>query len=281
MNNFQKSKANQILSMYKENDIEKGGKGSGRHKINATIDVVRDSQRFPHSTVGVTSSGKHVSMHGKFIDKTTKQVTNPDEKDLSEAQEMYKFHHDRLTGGTAKADIAKQLKKSEDNDLEKGGKGSGVYDHHKHAHHQEPLLGSAGFGQFDKHSVSELSEMLDHAEMAQKKNGIGENLNDDEQFALDNHADIASAHNKAINSNPDNKNFHEGFEKDWSKPLESKFSYEDACKLSDYVERTGMLPDGMDEEEYNDTMEYHGITARDDDDDFTDPAGGHGLHSHE
>jgi len=129
MNQFQKSQAEKIRSCYETTELEKGGVGSGRHKIHATIDVVRDSSKFPHQTVGITSSGKHVSVKGKFIDKKSKMIVQPDDADKSEANEMWSHHHDRLTGGSVKDELKNRLKKSEDDSLEKGGVGSGKYNH--------------------------------------------------------------------------------------------------------------------------------------------------------
>jgi hypothetical protein len=58
-----------------------------------------------------------------------------------------------------------------------------------------------------------------------------------------------------------------------------RYSEEDASKLFDYHERTGMLPEDMTEEEFDELMSYYGI-KRDNDEDFIDPAGGSGIHSH-
>lgn len=60
---------------------------------------------------------------------------------------------------------------------------------------------------------------------------------------------------------------------------EPKYTEAEASKLSDYHERTGMLPDDMTKEEYDELMSYYNI-RKDNDDDFTDPAGGSGIHSH-
>lgn len=57
-----------------------------------------------------------------------------------------------------------------------------------------------------------------------------------------------------------------------------KYTEDEASKLFDYHERTGMLPQDMTPEEYDEIMSYYGIKR--DNDDFTDPAGGHGIHSH-
>jgi hypothetical protein len=70
----------------------------------------------PRTTVvvGKTSTGLDVTLNGDFIDaKANKYVTNPTEKDKEEAIEMIKFHHDRLTGGIAKENLAKALKNLE------------------------------------------------------------------------------------------------------------------------------------------------------------------------
>ena len=57
-----------------------------------------------------------------------------------------------------------------------------------------------------------------------------------------------------------------------------KYTESDAHSIFDYHERTGMLPDDMTSEEFDEVMAHYGIGK--DDEDFTDPAGGHGLHSH-
>jgi hypothetical protein len=58
-----------------------------------------------------------------------------------------------------------------------------------------------------------------------------------------------------------------------------KYTESEASKLFDYHERTGMLPDDVTKEEYDELMSYYNI-KRDNDDDFTDPAGGSGIYSH-
>ena len=60
---------------------------------------------------------------------------------------------------------------------------------------------------------------------------------------------------------------------------EPKYTEAEASKLFNYHERTGMLPDDMTEEEYDELMSYYNI-KKDNDDDFTDPAGGSGIHSY-
>ncbi len=57
-----------------------------------------------------------------------------------------------------------------------------------------------------------------------------------------------------------------------------ELSSEDVSKLFDYHERTGMLPDGIDAEEFKRLLKKYNI-SRDNDKDL-DPAGGYGLSSH-
>jgi hypothetical protein len=57
-----------------------------------------------------------------------------------------------------------------------------------------------------------------------------------------------------------------------------EYTYEEACSLFDHHENTGFYPYGMTIEEYEAIMKEHGLTR--DNEDFTDPAGGSGLHSH-
>ena len=60
--------------------------------------------------LGKTSSGLAVTLNGDFVDaKKNVYVTDPSEDDRKEAMEMIKFHHDRLTGGTAKEKLASLL----------------------------------------------------------------------------------------------------------------------------------------------------------------------------
>jgi hypothetical protein len=56
-----------------------------------------------------------------------------------------------------------------------------------------------------------------------------------------------------------------------------KYTEDEASKLFDYHERTGMLPQDMTSEEYDEIMSYYNIKRNNDD---TDPAGGSGIHSH-
>jgi hypothetical protein len=58
-----------------------------------------------------------------------------------------------------------------------------------------------------------------------------------------------------------------------------KYTEDEASKLFDYHERTGMLPQDMTSEEYDEIMSYYNI-KRDNWDDDTDPAGGSGIHSY-
>ena len=58
-----------------------------------------------------------------------------------------------------------------------------------------------------------------------------------------------------------------------------KYTEDEASKLFDYHERTGMLPKDMTSEEYNEIMSYYNIKRNYDNDDI-DPAGGRGIHSH-
>lgn len=56
------------------------------------------------------------------------------------------------------------------------------------------------------------------------------------------------------------------------------FTYSDASKLFDYHERTGLLPDKISADDYKEIMAKFNIKR--DNEDFTDPSGGSGLHSH-
>jgi hypothetical protein len=64
---------------------------------------------------------------------------------------------------------------------------------------------------------------------------------------------------------------------DLKESIQPKLKKEEAYKLFDYHERTGMFPKGMTKEEYNKIISYYNIKRNNDD---TDPAGGSGLHSH-
>ena len=57
-----------------------------------------------------------------------------------------------------------------------------------------------------------------------------------------------------------------------------KYNYSDACSIFDYHERTGLFPKDMTESQFNILMATFNLTR--DTEDFTDPAGGHGLESH-
>ena len=57
-----------------------------------------------------------------------------------------------------------------------------------------------------------------------------------------------------------------------------KYTEDEASRLFDYHEKTGMLPQDMTPEEYNEILSYYNIKRNYDDD--TDPAGGSGIHSH-
>ncbi len=61
---------------------------------------------------------------------------------------------------------------------------------------------------------------------------------------------------------------------------ESQYSKEDVSKMFDYHERTGMLPDDIDGDEFKALLKKYNITRDEDDEDDIDPAGGRGLHSH-
>ncbi len=58
-----------------------------------------------------------------------------------------------------------------------------------------------------------------------------------------------------------------------------QYSEDDASKMFDYHERTGMLPENVSADDYKALMAKYNI-VRDNNED-TDPAGGSGLHSHE
>ena len=60
--------------------------------------------------------------------------------------------------------------------------------------------------------------------------------------------------------------------------IESRYSKDDVWSIVDYHEKTGMLPKGMDAEEFDQLKAQYGIEV--DREDFTDPAGGSGLYSH-
>lgn len=60
--------------------------------------------------LGKTSSGLAVTLNADFVDaKKNMYVTEPTEEDREEAMEMIKFHHNRLTGGTAKEKLGALL----------------------------------------------------------------------------------------------------------------------------------------------------------------------------
>ena len=65
---------------------------------------------------------------------------------------------------------------------------------------------------------------------------------------------------------------------DLKESIQPKLKKDEASKLFDYHERTGILPQDITPEEYNEIMSYYGIKR--DNEDFTDPSGGSGLHSH-
>lgn len=60
--------------------------------------------------------------------------------------------------------------------------------------------------------------------------------------------------------------------------MKLKYTYVEACALFGHHELTGFYPYGMTIEGYEAIMKEHGLIS--DDEDFTDPAGGSGLHSH-
>lgn len=61
-------------------------------------------------------------------------------------------------------------------------------------------------------------------------------------------------------------------------PKVESVTYEEACKLFDHHEATGMFPDGVTEEMYNEIMNKFDLKP--DREMMMDPSGGHGLYSH-
>lgn len=82
---------------------------------------------------------------------------------------------------------APDLIKSEElgGEMVKGGPGSGR------------KAGSASFGQFKNYSKEQLSKLNKLAKQAKEKNSQGKILSEEEQYALDNHADIQIELNKS------------------------------------------------------------------------------------
>ena len=60
---------------------------------------------------------------------------------------------------------------------------------------------------------------------------------------------------------------------DWT-----KITYSEACSIYDYHERTGLLPKGMEAEQFDAMNKRYGLRKFEDSD--IDPAGGYGLESH-
>lgn len=54
---------------------------------------------------------------------------------------------------------------------------------------------------------------------------------------------------------------------------------DEAYALFDYHENSGMFPEGITKESFDEIMDYFDI-HRDEEDNDLDPAGGHGLYSH-
>jgi hypothetical protein len=62
--------------------------------------------------LGKTSSGLAVTLNGDFVDGN-KYIVNPTTKDKEESKEMIQFHHNRLSGGIAKATLSNALQRLE------------------------------------------------------------------------------------------------------------------------------------------------------------------------
>jgi len=85
--------------------------------------------------------------------------------------------------------------------------------------------------------------------------------------------DMTGGHMKKIREHYDTRNQDEASNWDWD-----NISLEDAQSLFDYHENTGMLPDDLTPEKFEEICaKYNLVPDREDD---IDPAGGYGLHSH-